>query len=75
LPNTGQSRKEIIAQRKKENEQRWYKSTFGEVEPEFKPLKRENEITYKLDAKTTMFAPPGSDVNLLRQKYLNRKNT
>lgn len=75
MPDKGQSRKELIKQQKKENEKRWYESAFGEKEPEFKPLKRDNEVAYQLDAKTTVFAPPGSDINLLRKKYLNKQST
>lgn len=69
MPDKVQSRKKQIKQRKIEDEKRWFKSKFGETEPEFKPLKRENEIAYQLNNKTTVFAPPGTDINLLRKKY------
>jgi hypothetical protein len=69
LPTAVQSRKEKIKQAKKENELRWYKSKFTEKEPEFKPLKKEGEVPYQLNKSTTVFAPPGTDINVLRNKY------
>jgi hypothetical protein len=47
---------------------RWYKSKFIEQEPEFAPLKKEGQIAYKLNKSTTVFAPPGTDIEYLKEK-------
>ena len=69
MPTTGQNRKELAKKAKAENEKRWYQGAFGQKEPEFKPFVRQGEISYKLDSKTTVFAPAGTDINVLKARY------
>ena len=69
MPQDAQNRKQKIKEAKKENELRWYKSKFIEQEPKFAPLKKEGQIAYKLNKSTTVFAPPGTDIEYLKEKY------
>lgn len=69
MPQDAQNRKQKIKEAKKENELRWYKSKFIEKEPEFAPLKKEGQIAYKLNKSTTVFAPSGTDIEYLKEKY------
>lgn len=53
---------------KKQKERAWYDKIHLEKKPVF-TKKVETGVPYQLDSKTTVFAPPGSDINVLRKKY------
>ena len=37
-------------------------------------MKKPKEIPYRLDHKTVVFAPEGSDIEVLKKKYLEKNN-